>query len=309
MRNAPDLLTAVRQMTAHMTSEEVAAELPNPIIILSAPRSGSNMLFENLAQLNPFWTIGGESHGVFRAFPHLRAENEQLDSMALGKAHADPQTCDMLRRCFLALLKNNRGIPYLSLPQDRRPKNIFLLEKTPRNALNIPFLLEVFPAANFIYLHRDGKACVSSLMEAWELGMRTGRFVTFRDLPNWHLPGWCFLLPPGWRNLSEKPISEIARFQWTASNEAIMRDLTKLEKSRWTSLSYASLVQDPSQSFEVILQYFQIGNAGIFPKQLAPSRTTVSAPKIDKWKRHENEISPLIPHLSEMQLKIETFCG
>lgn len=200
-------------MTAGISSDVIESLLPQPIIILSAPRSGSNMLFEHLSKLRPFWTIGGESHGVFRAYPHLRAENAQLDSMSLSEQHADPRTCEMLRRCFLALLKNRDGVPFLSLSPSLRPSNIFLREKTPRNALNIPFLLKVFPKAKFVYLHRDGRECVSSLIEAWELGLKTGRFVTFRDLPDWHLPGWCFLLPRGWREMRGKSLAEIAAFQ------------------------------------------------------------------------------------------------
>jgi hypothetical protein len=266
------------------------------------------MLFEHLSKLSPFWTIGGESHGVFRAFPHLRAENPQLDSMALGEQHADSQTIELMRRCFLALLKNRDGIPFLSLPPSQRPSNIYLLEKTPRNALNIPFLLKVFPNAKFIYLYRDGRGCVSSLIEAWELGLQTGRFITFRDLPDWHLPGWCFLLPTGWRELRGKSLAEICAFQWAASNLAILDGMSGLDRNRWVSVKYESVIADPKSVLEDVLQNLRVKIGDEISSQMTVSGTTISAPSSNKWKRHEPEINPLLSQLSTVQSKIDETC-
>ena len=51
-----------------------------------------------------------------------------------------------------------------------------MLEKTPKNALRLPFLARVFPEARFIYLHRDPRRVLASMMEAWTVG-------TVPDLP------------------------------------------------------------------------------------------------------------------------------
>ena len=42
--------------------------LKEPVIIVSAPRAGSTLLFERLMSVDGLWSIGGESHGIFRLF-------------------------------------------------------------------------------------------------------------------------------------------------------------------------------------------------------------------------------------------------
>ena len=190
----PDLKAAAIKATAGLSNDEVMQLVGRPTIVLSAPRSGSTLLFELMANTGPFWTVGGESHVVFNGFPELRAENRALDSMALNEDHADPKTADLFRRCFLCLLRNKQKKPLLSQAASNFNASAQILEKTPRNALNIPFLLKVFPQARFVYLRRDANQTVSSLIEAWTLGLQTGRFVTFRDLPGLALAGLVFFI-------------------------------------------------------------------------------------------------------------------
>jgi len=311
MRQQPDIISAARQATANLSNEDVARIIGNAVIVLSAPRSGSTLLYEQLARSGPYWSIGGESHAVFRAFPSLRAENLQLDSMALGAGHATAETCDLMRRCFLCFLRNQQGVPYLALPPKNRPQSVCFLEKTPRNALNIAFMLKVFPNARFIYLHRDPRETVSSLIEAWTVGLQTGRFVTFRDLPNWPLAGWCFLLPRGWREMCGKSLAEIAAFQWVASNLAIIEGLESLDANRFTTINFSSLISDPAAALTHI--NLALGFEGSIPHipagTMPLSRTTVSPPHPDKWKRHEIEIRSLWPPLSAAKAKIDAFCA
>jgi hypothetical protein len=293
-------------VSAAYSRNEIAAILQEPIIVVSAPRAGSTLLFEQLARAPGFWTIGGESHGIFRAFPQLRAQNPQLDSGRLDKSHADVETCELVRACFLLLLRDHRGQPYLQRAPEKRPPCATLVEKTPRNALNIAFLLEVFPTARFIYLHRDARQSIASLIEAWTVGLQTGRFVTFRDLPNWDRPGWCFLLPPGWRSMIGKPLAEIAAFQWATANEIVLEDLSRLERDRWLPVSYADLVTDPQAVLQNICAF-----RGIAPSaakhneaELPLSRTTLTPPDPDKWRRHEEAINALLPTLERTERAI-----
>ncbi len=311
MKRLPHLKPAARQATAHLSDEAVLDLVADPIIIVSAPRSGSTLLFEQVSRITPFWSIGGESHGVFREFPHLRAENAALDSMALDERHADDETVRLFRRLFLLLVRNHQGIRYLELPEAQRPSKIFLIEKTPRNSLNIPFLLKVFPKAHFVLLRRDPRQNISSLIEAWSIGMQRGNFVTFRDLPNWHLPGWCFLLPKGWQAMRGKSVPEIAAFQWAASNHAIMDGLSNLDRGRWMACDYASFIADPGAVLNSIRAFASPGtevaplNIGALPL----SRSTVSQPHPDKWRRHEKEIELLWSSVAEIQDRIERFCA
>lgn len=293
------LLDEAIAATDRIPEETINSLLGKPTIIVSAPRSGSNLLFELLSRQPGIWTIGGESHAVFNAFPHLRAENGQLDSGCLNAGHADVETCRRMRRVFLYLLRDRQHRTLLPLPPTGIRSPLHFVEKTPRNALNIPFLLKAFPDARFVFLHREPKACIASLVEAWTLGLQTGRFVTFRDLPQWDRPAWCFLLPPGWRNMIGKSLAEIAAFQWLQSNRIVANELLSLPRERWITINYETLVQDPAAAQTDLCQFIDpsIQPAPIRPGMLPLSRTTLSPPHPDKWKKHRAEIEALMPSL------------
>jgi len=311
MQQPPDLKPIAIRETAGFDCAAIEALIPDPVIILSAPRAGSTLMFEQICRIPPFWSIGGESHAVFREFPHLRASDEALSSMALDARHADPKTADMFRRLFVLLMRDHQGRRFLDRPPQDRPAQVTLVEKTPRNALNIPFLLKIWPRARFVFLHRDPRQNVASLIEAWTVGLRKGRFITFRDLPDWPLPGWCFVLPPGWETLRGRSLAEIAAFQWLACNEAILSGLSELPAERLTVLSYADFMADPGKALLDVCHELGIDGApaalNIGPMPL--SRSTVSQPNPDKWRRFEAEIVPLLPQLTSMQARIDDFAG
>lgn len=290
MQQRPDLLQAAVSATRALSPADLEACFDDPLIIVSVPRAGSNLLFEQLQRVAGFWSIGGESHVLFNAFPHLRAANTKLDSGCLDKSHADPNTCDQMRRCFAFLLGDHEGRRYLRL--DPRPRSVVLLEKTPRNALNIPFLLEVFPRARFVFLHRDAPQNIASIIDAWTDGLQTGRFVTFRDLPGWDRPAWCFLLPPGWRNLSGKALADIAAFQWSTGNSIMLDELEKLPAERWMTTSYQHVVSEPAATLREIAEFagIEVPEFGSGLQSLPLSRTTLTPPHPDKWRRHEKDI-------------------
>lgn len=301
------LLDAARAVLREYPPAAVRRLLKAPIFLLSAPRAGSNMLFETFAAREGLWTVGGESHGVYRAFPHLEAENEHLDSGTLYARHADPVTAELLPACFLALLRDNRRRPFMALPAASRPSTVTLLEKTPRNALNIEFLLAVFPDARFIYLYRNPWENIASLIEAWTTGLRTGRFVTFRGLPGWDREAWCFLLPPGWRELVGKSLADIASFQWTMSNRAIIDGLRLLPRARCHALSYRQLVENPIAALQALDRFAGLPLQMVAAEPLPLSRTSLTPPHPDKWRAHEQAIAACRPVFEPTWERIRAF--
>ena len=197
------------------------------------------------------------------------------------------------------------------MPDEGRPGQICLLEKTPRNALNIPFLNAVFPDARYIYLYRDPRQTVASLIEAWSMGLKNGRFQTFRKLPGWDRNGWCFLLPRGWRDLRGKSLAEIAAFQWIASNEQILHDLEQIGRHRMITMSYSDIVSQPDEELRRVCRFAEF-DADDVPTRtggLPLSRTTISPPDADKWKRVKDAIESQLPALSATQGRIDAFVG
>lgn len=290
MQRKQELLRIAQSVLQRFSSDEIERLLGSPIIIVSSPRAGSTLLFEQLQKVPGIWSIGGESHFIFNSFPHLRAENRELDSGALDQHHADSSTIELMRACFLYLARNHQGLPFLH-PQNRDSNSSFsLLEKTPRNALNIPFLQAVFPNARFIYLHRDPKENIASITEAWKLGLRTGQFVTFRDLPGWDRQAWCFLLPRGWRKLKGHSLVEVATFQWVESNKAIVTELETMPKANWRKICYQDLIEHTEDSLNNLCRFIGVEYPVELEQRLAHSRTTISPPNPDKWKVYQNEI-------------------
>ncbi len=302
------LRRTMSRLSAHWSTEEIEGYFSNPVFIVSTPRSGSTLLFTMLASTPGVWTIAGESHGVYAQFPHLRAEDTKMTSGRLLRRHADPETCKNMRHLYTAMLTDMNGSRlYDEIARDRT-KQILFLEKTPRNALNIEFLLEVFPAARFIFLHRDPRENIASIMEGWVTGEKTGQFVTFTELPDWPRERWCFILPPGWRSLAGKPLADIAAFQWRACNSIIVEALSKLAANRWTSVDYADLVADPLTTLKRLCDFCGVPMGDYLQSReadnLPMSASTVSAPKKHKWKRHESEILRVLPDVEDVAEKL-----
>lgn len=309
MSGPQQLLSAAHAVLREYPPPQTAELLESPIFIVSAPRAGSNLLFELLSNNEGVWSIGGESHGIYRAFPHLRAENESLDSGSLGPRHADATTRELLPACYVALMRDHRQVPFMARPPIERPSTVTLFEKTPRNALNIPFLLETFPDSRYILLYRDPRGNIASILEAWRAGLRTGRFVTFRDLPGWDREAWCFLLPPGWRDMIGRSLAEIAAFQWRAANDAIIDALAALPDDRYVVLGYEELIDDPNGAVQRICDFADIEMTIRPARPLPLSRTSLTPPRPDKWREHEATIEALRPQFEPVWQRLAGLRG
>jgi hypothetical protein len=302
------LRRAAEVVAAHYSPTALLHLFQRPLVVLSAPRSGSTLLFETLRRSDSLWSIGTESHFIFHAFPQLDAGERGFESGALAEADATPALCHQMRACFLVMAQDGRGRHYLDLPESERPQRIRLLEKTPRNALNIPFMRKMFPDLLAVFLHRDPRETIASIMEAWQTGLARGAFVTFPNLPGWDLRHWCMLLPPGWRALNGKSLAEIAAFQWCAANETILRDLRELDRAHWRAVRYRDLLDDGAETVRGIAEFAGLPFDGpLRERASAPlplSRTTVSPPDRDKWRRHAEAIEALADRYAPLEREL-----
>ncbi|NND68442.1 MAG: hypothetical protein HKN19_12715 [Halioglobus sp.] len=290
-----------RAPAAPEQTHTASAGFRRPVIILAAPRSGSTFLFETLAQAAGFYTVGGESHGVFEGINKLRPGVGSLRSNRLTADYADPETGRQLLENFTQRLVDRDG-QKVNIANGMR-----LLEKTPKNALRVPFLNALFPDALFIYLTREPRSNISSIMEAW----RSGGFVTYRHLPTW--PGtWSLLLPPDWEQLAGQPLAEIARFQWASSHQHIMADLEPLPRERWLAVDHADLLADTPGTIERICLFADIPfdeqlQSYVAQETLPMSRHTVTAPAPDKWRKNEGEMQPVLAQADQIWAQVQGF--
>lgn len=259
-----------------------------PIFIVSAPRSGSTLLFETLAASSQLCTVGGEAHWLVEGIESLRPGAPGVDSNRLTAEHATEVIADDIRKEVLSRLQDHTGQP-LSEPGQR-----FFLEKTPKNSLRIPFFDHIFPDARFVFLWRDPRENISSIMEAW----RSGQWRTYPRLEGFEGP-WSMLLPPGWREMNGRPLAEIAAWQWERTNTQIIDDLRLLGDERWTVVHYADLLRDPAGAIGQLCEFLRLQVDSALAERLsAPlptSRYTLTAPAADKWRANEAEIARVLP--------------
>jgi hypothetical protein len=275
-----------------------------PVIILAAPRSGSTLLFETLAMSPDLWTIGGESHGIFERIKRYNPNTEYCDSNALYAEDSIPEVVEVMRQLFFQKLRDAQGRSVQSI-QRAQLQPLRMLEKTPKNSLRVSLLNRIFPDALFIYLVRNPRDNISSIIDAWD----SGRFVTYPTLEGLNKP-WSLLLPPGWQSYHEAPIEEIAAFQWRSANEAILQELGKLDRDRWTAVSYRQQLDSTEDTLVRLCEFCDISADGVVDSlaggQSKHSRYTISPPSPDKWQRHATALGRVLPGLADTIELIKT---
>ncbi len=279
-------------------------QFEKPLFIVSAPRAGSTLLFETLALFPALWTIGEESHELIEAIPSLHPAAHGYQSNRLTAVDAPLHLATDLQRRFVQQLQDRSGQLYLELSAQQRPDRVRMLEKTPKNALRIPFLKSVFPEARFLFLYREPGANISSMMEGW----RAQRFVPYPAMPGWPHREWNFLLVPGWRSLIDRPIAEIAAYQWQQANATILADLAALPTADWRLVRYNDLVRSPRQTIHRIARFAELQWDDHVEQHvshsLPASSMTLSEPSAEKWRKNSWQLEPLLAGLQPIVQRV-----
>jgi hypothetical protein len=262
-----------------------------PVFIVAAPRSGSTLLFETLAASDQLVTVGGEAHWLIEGIEQLRVGATSIDSNRLTAEACTGEIARLIQTDIARHLVDHAGLPVLRLDGRR------FLEKTPKNALRIPFFNRIFPDAKFIFLWREPRENLSSIIEAW----RSGNWKTYNGLAGFDGP-WSLILPPGWRALNGRPLEEIAAFQWETTNRIVLDDLAVLPPERWTTVSYSEFVAAPRVTVERLCRFLGMdADPGLSARIAAPlpwSRFTQTPPATDKWNMNAAAIERVLPQVA-----------
>ncbi len=270
-----------------------------PVIIVAAPRSGSTALFETLAVTPQLHNPGGEAHWLVEGFRMFLPGAQGVDSNRLTADRLTPEIALAMKSRLAEKLVDAAG-------ERADADSIRLLEKTPKNALRIPFFDALFPDARFVFLWREPEENISSIIDAW----RAGGWITYPALPGWDGP-WSLLLPPGWQALKGRPLPEIAAYQWATTNQTIMDDLEQLPADRRHVVRYSDFVADPAAVIRGVCEFAGIAFDEALSERtggdLPPSRHTLTPPKAGKWKKNAAGIEPLIPGLAPLIERLRAF--
>jgi hypothetical protein len=259
-----------------------------PVFILGSPRSGTTMLVNLLDRSPSLGSLERGSQFLWELFHTI--EESGWDSHVV----APDEISDRERRILYWAIERVSG--------HRR-----YLDKFPRNCLRGEYLYELFPDASFVAIVRDGRAAVSSLITGWQAAGKFGQGTTLPvtlDIAGYSGGNWRFLVPPGWREFAQgHTLAQVCAFQWSEANAAILRARERIPAAQWTEVRYEEFLDDPRRTTSRLLASLGLPQEGAVLSWAAEldshvSRTAVSDPSRDKWRReHPAEIESVLAQI------------
>jgi len=283
----------------------------NPIFIISPPRAGSTFLFECLSQFDELFKFRAEADSVWWKYFDYRKRPDFSDF--IGESDATEEKIRAVRKHIyqaVTLGRNNH------IPKDSRPKYYFglkrirYLDKTIANCFHLEFIHRAFPGARYIFLLRDPRATISSMIEGWPHIDKFGKpqLNTIIKKMNSTVPHWTYPAPPGWQNVVTKPLPEICAWSWKQHIEYPLAFFEKLGKANEpTCVRYEEFISAP---LRVVTELAEKMGLELTEKVIdfvtkAPlSGTTLTPPSNDKWKNHHHEIMEILPFIADTARKI-----
>lgn len=220
-----------------------------PVVIIGAPRSGTNMLRDVLCSLPGMATWPCDEINYLWRYGNVDYPTDELPVDRLT-----PKTRDRIRRSFDWVAHKYAAD--------------FVVEKTCANSLRVPFVEAVVDQPEYVYIVRDGIDAAASATDRWRAPLdipylaKKVRFVPVQDLPRYavryasarvdrlrdqerSLSTW----GPKFTGLEEivgnESTTSVAARQWQACVDASDEAFAKIPAERVHRVSYEDLVSDP----------------------------------------------------------------
>ncbi len=213
--------------------------VPDPVFVVGCSRSGTTITYETLAAAPQFLKFGWEIPQFWDSL--YGPLNNGWHSEAAGAEHARPAH----RSAALRHLYQRLGAGQV-------------LDKTCINVMRIPYLHALFPQARFVFIQRDGRDNISSMMDGWRMGRTDGRFELsqfFGPFPEpvaingGEFKEWAFFLAPGWRQYNRASLEEVCAFQWISANRLALEAKKGIPPEQWIHLRYEDIFERPVEMF------------------------------------------------------------
>lgn len=247
-----------------------------PVIIVGAPRSGTNMLRDVLTSAPGIGTWGGDEIN-----PLWKHGNLDIGHDELPVERATPELSAYMHRHFASV--------------GRRTGSEVVVEKTCAVSLRVPFTRALFPEAKYVFIRRDGIDAAASTMKRWNAPfdlrytLRKARYVPPSDVPR-HLRDlvakkisqrqhgevgdesrdqqvstWWGPRPHDYERLQvQHPLEELAFVQWQRCVEGAAAGLAGLPSSQLLEVTYEEFVADPGAGTARLLAFLgrpELGDA------------------------------------------------
>lgn len=230
-----------------------------PVIIIGAPRSGTNMLRDVLTQVPGFATWPCDEINLV-----WRHGNRSWPSDELPADLATPKVRRYIRGHFDRI--------------QRRYDARVVVEKTCANSLRVPYVDRCVPDARYLFIVRDGMDAVASAMQRWHAPFDFGytrrklRYVPPTDIPYYgakfvanrvkgrrpppagQVTSWWGPKLDGQPDLvRQHPLDELCAIQWQRcvdASEAAFAETGPVHRVR-----YEDFVAQPADSLSAILRF------------------------------------------------------
>lgn len=229
------------------------------VVIIGAPRSGTNMLRDMLVTLPEVETWPCDEINYIWRHGNVRYPSDEFTPDM-----ASPDVTAYIQRQFDKFAtRNQAGV---------------VVEKTCANSLRVGFVDKVVPNTRYVFIVRDGMDVVGSALERWRASLdipyilRKARYVPPTDLPYYasrYLMNHLYRLfsqeqrlafwGPAMDNINElldkHTLTEVCALQWKACVDNAERDLVTIPKDRICRVSYEKFVRDPVTEFDKIAAF------------------------------------------------------
>ena len=266
-----------------------------PLIIIGAGRSGTNILRDTLTTLP-----GYETWPCDEINPIWRHGNLFWPDDEIPADRATPKVKRFIRGQFSRFWKSS-GSP------------AHVVEKTCANTLRVPFVSAVVPEARYINLVRNGYDVIASAERRWkgdfelpkgQYFMAKARYTPLRDLPIYgarflrarlkmktnqskHLDVWGPRFK-GMSHLTDTPLIDLIAMQWAACIEKSDAAFAALPEDHVTHVRYEDFMARPVE----ILGQLVGETSGISGDQMTKATAKIRAPSSAKKDAVANRLSP-----------------
>lgn len=273
-------------------------EVPDPVFVIGCSRSGTTITYETLAASPRFASFGWEIPQFWdRLYGPL---NNGWHSEAAGAEHARPEHRNAALRHFYQRLGAG-----------------WVLDKTCINVMRIPYLLALFPQAKFVFIQRDGRDNISSMMDGWRHGRTDGRFELSQFFGPFPEPvaieggefrEWAFFLAPGWREFNQAGLAEVCAFQWISANTLALQARSAIPADQWIHLRYEDLFERPVEMFRDAFERLDVPFTADLEQRCAnlqPTSVVKGRPQPQKWREHNPQaIERILPTIRPLMIEL-----
>lgn len=266
-----------------------------PIIIIGAPRSGTNMLRDVLCEFQGVGTWPCDEINYIWRHGNIHSETDEFTTEM-----ARSEVKKFIRKEFDQFAKKE-GLE-------------FLIEKTCANSLRVPFVDQIIPEAKYIFIVRDGVDAVGSATLRWKAKLdipyilKKVRYVPWTDLPFYgfryigsriykffskekRLSFW----GPQFNGLNEAlekySLEEVCALQWQRCVDLSERAFENMPDDRVVRVKYEDFVTNPVTELSRILEELNIpfdsetvekSVLSISSKSIGKGRQALSSEQFDK---------------------------